>query len=220
MPVIRNGQLIGVTELPGLKISSARGNGESMCKLFNVHCEFRYDPLSTQDNKQDLIVGVQECKTQYICSMPPNLLRLLKCIKFDKAQKVWNYFKGRCAAVAPPPVPAPIVDYESDVESIESDESVESDEPIPVPVPPVDVDESETEESDADESDMESELDVPIPAPVDVRGHRRGLVRGFELHNEMKRVFTQIQEDSSYSNPDLIQLYNILCKINIEEHSL
>ena len=217
MPVIRNGQLIGVTELPGLKISSARGNGETMCKLFNVHCEFRYDPISTQENKQDLIVGVQECKTQYICSMPQNLLRLLKCIKFEKAQKVWDYFKGRCAPVAPPPVPIvvpvpvpvpvpPIVDYESESD----DESVEPiPDPDPVPEPPVDA-----------ESDAESEIDVPIPVPVDVRGHRRGLVRGIELHNEMKRVFTQIQEDSSYSNPDLIHLYNILCKINIEEHSL
>ena len=215
MSVIRNGQLIGVTELPGPKISSARGNGETMSKLFNVHCEFRYEPISTQDNKQDLIVGVQENKNQYICSMPPNLLRLIKGIKFEKAQKIWNYFKGRCAAAAPPPVPVPVVDYESDVESVDSVESLEPiPVPVPVPVPPVDA------ESDADESDTESELDVPIPAPVDVRGHRRGLVRGFELHNEMKRVFTQIQEDSSYSNPDLIQLYNILCKINIEEHSL
>lgn len=226
MPVIRNGQLIGVTELPGLKISSARGNGESMCKLFNVHCEFRYDPLSTQDNKQDLIVGVQECKTQYICSMPPNLLRLIKGIKFEKAQKIWNYFKGRCAAAAPPPVPVPvvvpipvpqpvpvpvpepIVDYESESD----DESVE---PEHVLVPHIDSDEDSDEDSDA-----ESEVDVPNPVPVDVRGHRRGLVRGIELRTEMQRVFTQIQPDSSYSDPDLIQIFNILSRINIEEHSL
>ena len=220
MPVIRNGQLIGVTELPGPKISSARGQGETMCKVFNVHCEFRYDPISTQDNKQDLIVGVQENKNQYICSMPPNLLRLLKCIKFEKAQKIWNYFKGRCAAVAPPPVP-PIVDYESESD----DEPIPVPVPVPVPVPPVEVEESEAEESeaeesDAEESDADSELDVPNPAPVDVRGHRRGLVRGIELHTEMQRVFAQIQADSSYSNADLIHLYNILCRINIEEHSL
>jgi hypothetical protein len=198
-----------------------------MCKLFNVHCEFQYNPISTQDNKQDLIVGVQENKNQYICSMPPNLLRLIKGIKFEKAQKIWNYFKGRCAAVAPPPVPIvvpipaplpppvpePIVDYEPESD----DESVEPI-PDPVPEPPVDA-ESDADESDA-ESDAESELDVPIPVPVDVRGHRRGLVRGIELRTEMQRVFTLIQPESSYSDPDLIQLFNILSRINIEEHSL
>ena len=226
MSVIRNGQLIGVTELPGPKISSARGNGETMSKLFNVHCEFRYEPISTQDNKQDLIVGVQENKNQYICSMPPNLLRLIKGIKFEKAQKIWNYFKGRCAAAAPPPVPVPvvvpipvpqpvpvpvpepIVDYESESD----DESVE---PEHVLVPHIDSDEDSDEDSDA-----ESEVDVPNPVPVDVRGHRRGLVRGIELRTEMQRVFTQIQPDSSYSDPDLIQIFNILSRINIEEHSL
>ena len=234
MSVIRNGQLIGVTELPGPKISSARGNGETMCKLFNVHCEFRYDPISTQDNEQDLIVGVQENKNQYICSMPPNLLRLIKYMKFDKAQKVWNYFKERCAAVAPipvpivvpvpvpvpvplpqpvpivvplpPPVPEPIVDYES-----ESDDESEH-----VLVPHID---SDADESDI-ESDIDSELDVPIHVPVDVHGHRRGLVRGIELCTEMQRVFAQIQPESSYSDTDLIQLFNNLRRINIEEHSL
>ena len=218
MPVIRNRQLIGITELPGLKISSARGNGETMCKVFNVHCEFRYDPSSRQDNELDLIVGVQECKTQYICSMPPNLKRLVKCIRFEKAQKIWNSFKERCAAVASllgvvsivEPVPIivlapvlPIVDYESDDESVES---------VPMPISSVD---DETEESD-----VEVDVSVPSRIPIDVCGHRRGLVRGIELHTEMQRVFEQIQSDSSYFNTDLIQLYNILCKINIEEHPL
>ena len=104
MHIIRNDQLIGVVELPGAKISAGRANAKAMHKTYHVHCEFRYNPLSSIENEQDLIIGVQECKTQYICSMPINLLNLIKCIKEDAHNKIWGYFETKCP---PPPAPLP-----------------------------------------------------------------------------------------------------------------
>jgi hypothetical protein len=96
IPLRRNGQLIGVVELTDIKISSARGNGESMNSVYNTHCEIRYNPISTIDNKQDMIACVQECKTTCVPDFPIPLVRLIQGIKRNKAKKVWQYFETKC----------------------------------------------------------------------------------------------------------------------------
>ena len=227
IPVIRNGQLIGVTELPGLKISSARGQGETMNKLYNTHCEVRYEPISTNDNKQDLDIGVQECKTQFICAMPQNLLRLIKCIKFEKAKKVWHYFEVKCASRAPEPSPVPEPEPpllpdpipEPPLDPVPAPELPLAPEPPIAPEPPLipePVQESDSSESSETDSSSDSDTDSepePEPEPVNVRGHRRGMVLGSELQAELQRILSQINATDRYSSAEMVQLYNILCKM-------
>ena len=105
VPIIRNNQFIGTMDIPDFKASSSRGNGETMHKIYLNHCELSYNPLSRNDNKQDLVIGVQECKGQYISTIPLNLSRLIKAIKFEKAKKEWTYFEDKYKSQLPHVVP-------------------------------------------------------------------------------------------------------------------
>jgi hypothetical protein len=112
--LVRNNQVIGVFELPDVKISSARGNGELMNEIYYTRCEFTYNPISTTDNEQDLIIGIQENKNQYICSMPINLLRLIRHIRKHKSSEIWKYFTNSISQQTPEPVipepsPQPVI---------------------------------------------------------------------------------------------------------------
>jgi hypothetical protein len=94
MQIYRNDQMLGIGILPGVKISSARGNAESFHKIILTHCALEYYPISTNDNEQDLIIGIQECKTQFNdANIPKNLLNLLAHIRNEKAKEIWNYFE-------------------------------------------------------------------------------------------------------------------------------
>lgn len=223
IPVIRNGQLIGVTELPGLKISSARGNGESMNKMYNTHCEVRYNPISSNDNKQDLIIGVQECKTQFICAMPPNLIRLIRCIKNEKARKIWKYFQDKCAAVAPPvPVPAPTPTPEPAPAPAPAPTPTPTPAPAPAPGPaptpepapaptPASLSDSESNDSsDSDDTDSDSE---PPGPPINVHNHRRGSVLGSEIITELEKMLSKINAETKYASQDMLHLFNTLRKL-------
>jgi hypothetical protein len=100
MQIYRNDQMLGIGILPGLKISSARGNAESFHKVILTHCALEYYPISTNDNEQDLIIGIQECKTQFNEeNIPKNLLNLLAHIRNEKAKEIWNYFEKICKFV-------------------------------------------------------------------------------------------------------------------------
>jgi len=104
--VIRNSQVIGVMELPGMAISSARANGEAMHQMYDTRCEISYYPISNHTNELDLIVGVQENKNQLICNMPIQLSRLIKEIKQAKHNQIWSSFKEIVIANT---IPEPIV---------------------------------------------------------------------------------------------------------------
>ena len=91
---IRNYQVIGTIELPGMSISSARANGEAMHLMYHTRCEVSYLPVSSHKNELDLIAGVQENKNQYICNMPIQMLRLVKAIKTAKHNEIWSSFKA------------------------------------------------------------------------------------------------------------------------------
>jgi hypothetical protein len=102
MQIFRNDQMLGICILPGIKISSGRGNPESFHKVILTHCALEYYPISTNNNDQDLIIGIQECKTQFNGDpMPKNLLNLLAHIRNEKAKEIWNYFEGKCEEQKP-----------------------------------------------------------------------------------------------------------------------
>ena len=48
------------------------------------------------------------------------------------------------------------------------------------------------------------------PTPIDVRQHRRGVVYGKELIDELRRVSEKISPDAEYTNDVSIKLFNTL----------
>jgi hypothetical protein len=92
-PLVRNGQQIGVFPCPDIKPSSARGSADGYHCIFSVRAEVRYNPVSAQDNKQDEIMGIQQNKNQWNpADIPINFSRLVKAIRKEKADQIWNYW--------------------------------------------------------------------------------------------------------------------------------
>jgi hypothetical protein len=90
----RNGQLISYFEIPDCKISSARGNVDTMHSTYHVRCVVSYDINSTNNNITDKIIGIQENKNQYQeATLPINFTRLIKHCKQQTANNIWNYFE-------------------------------------------------------------------------------------------------------------------------------
>jgi len=91
--LVRNGQTIGLIPLADKNIASARAGGDMYCKIQLVQCEVRYYPVSTQNNRQDIAMGIQENKNQFDGeSLPLNFTRLVTKIRWDKGTAIWNYF--------------------------------------------------------------------------------------------------------------------------------
>jgi len=91
--LVRNGQTIGLIPIADTNIASARANGTEYCKIQLVQCEVRFNPVSTQDNRQDKFMGIQENKNQFDGNnLDLNLTRLIKAIRNEKAEEIWNYF--------------------------------------------------------------------------------------------------------------------------------
>ena len=99
--IVRNNQFIGTSGDIGVKISSARASGESMNKVYRTHVQLSYEPISTNDNIQDvLMIGVQEVKTPDAdFTLPINLSRLIIHCKNEKAKSVWNHFNDICNVI-------------------------------------------------------------------------------------------------------------------------
>ncbi len=90
--LVRNGQSICSINLPEMKITNRRANAESMFKIRHVKCYLTYDPISSLDNKQDIICGIQDNKNQCDCRLEVPFLRLITHIKNKKAEEIWDYF--------------------------------------------------------------------------------------------------------------------------------
>ncbi len=106
--LVRNNQTIGVFEIPDLPISSARADYKSMMKVYYIRAEVKYDPISTNNNRQDIIMGIQENKTQWNGKdLKANFTRLIKYIKEKKFNSLTQYFRDIIISKSEPPVPAP-----------------------------------------------------------------------------------------------------------------
>jgi len=191
MQIYRNNQMLGIAVLPGNKISSARANPESFHKILLTHCALEYCPISKNDNPQDLVIGIQECKTQFnYANIPKNLLNLLAYMRNKKANEIWEYFKELTESKPEPvvnsdssdsdsedPVNPDSSDSEHPVDPVNPDSSdsehpvdpVNSDSDSEHPVNPVNPDSSDSDSEDpvnADSSDSEHPMD-PVNSDSD-----------------------------------------------------
>jgi len=164
MQIYRNNQMLGIAVLPGNKISSARANSESFHKILLTHCALEYCPISKNDNPQDLVIGIQECKTQFnYANIPKNLLNLLAYMRNKKANEIWEYFKELTESK-----PEPVVNpdsSDSDSEDPVNPDSSDSEHPVD----PVNSDSSDSEHPvDPVNSDSDSEHPVdPVNSDSD-----------------------------------------------------
>ena len=71
---------------------TCRGNGESMLNKFHHRTEIRYTTESKQDNRMDIVMGIQENKTQHQNILPKQLERLIIYSKKENIKKISNYF--------------------------------------------------------------------------------------------------------------------------------
>ena len=160
--LVRNNQLIGTIPPADIKLSSARGSSDGWLDMMLVKQDLEYNPVSDQDNRQDIAMGIQENKNQFDGkAIPLTLTRILRAIKVLKSKEIRDYFAARLEEVRPvppppmPPMPAPVEDdtesddnisyliedsetmSESRVESESLEESIsEEDEHSPQPVSP------------------------------------------------------------------------------------
>jgi hypothetical protein len=117
--LVRNNQLIGLIPQPDISIGSARGGGDTYLDYILVQAEIRFNPVSKQDNYQDIICGIQENKNQYNgADVPKQLTRLVAFAKKLKVREIKHFFDSRLAAQTraqdPPPTGMPIVESESE----------------------------------------------------------------------------------------------------------
>ena len=95
--VIRNGQKVTGVNLDGCKASSSRGNASSLIKTLHIS-EISYETFSSQENKLDIIHGIQQNKNQNQNDFPKQYVRLIKFLKEHDYQRNSNYFEEVIAA--------------------------------------------------------------------------------------------------------------------------
>jgi hypothetical protein len=91
--IYRNKQLITKISLDDSKFNtkSMRAGGESMFNNFHHRTEINYLTDSTQDNRMDLAMGIQENKNQHHNILPKPLERLIIYIKKVRLHKINDY---------------------------------------------------------------------------------------------------------------------------------
>lgn len=125
--LVRNNQVIGLIEPPDTSMSSARGNSDSRLELMHVQAELRFNPVSAQDNRQDLVTGIQENKNQFNGSnVPKQLTRLVAYLRKMKANEIRRFIEACHRRVQPPP-PPPVSDDEDEESQHGDTTSAESD---------------------------------------------------------------------------------------------
>jgi hypothetical protein len=91
--VIRNSQKVTGFTLEGCSVGSARGNVESLIKNVLHRSEISYETFSKQENKLDIIHGIQQNKNQNQNEFPTQYVRLIKYLKELHYAKIMKYFK-------------------------------------------------------------------------------------------------------------------------------
>jgi hypothetical protein len=91
--VIRNSQKVTGFTLEGCNVGSARANGDALIKNVLHRSEISYETFSKQENKLDIIHGIQQNKNQNQNEFPKQYTRLIKYLKDWHCAKMMNYFK-------------------------------------------------------------------------------------------------------------------------------
>ena len=160
--LVRNGQTIGLIPLVDKSIATARAGGESYVKIQLTQTEVRFNPVSSQNNRQDNAMGIQENKNQFDGeSLPLNFTRLVTKIRWDKGFMIWKYFQDVVATEAEP---VTVTETETETVTISDSEIGPWTTPEPVSVAEMLVSGAQIETDDAD-ADMHSIVDQAEPGP-------------------------------------------------------
>jgi len=92
--VYRNNQRITGFALEGYNINSSRANGDLLMKMVLHRSEISYKTLSTQDNRLDIIHGIQQNKNQNQNEFPKQYVRLIKYLKEYDYERHKTYFNN------------------------------------------------------------------------------------------------------------------------------
>jgi hypothetical protein len=196
----RNNQCIHMFEVDGFKHSSARGNEESYIKTKLVRSEIEYETVSSQVNKMDEVMGIQENKNQHSGKFPTQLDRYLQHFKTNKWHEIKKYFDEKlsyCAPVIPeePIVTEPIVE-----------------EPIVIPEEPV-IEEPIIEDPVVPEKPIVIPEKPILPKePIIVNEHIKGSVLGRQLVGKLEDLLSKIDPDKKYDG-SFIEFYNSFNKL-------
>ena len=92
--VYRNEQLITKINFDDKRFnaSTSRACGNAMIDKFYHRTEIHYLTESTQDNRMDIAMGIQENKNQHQNVLPKQLERLITYIKSKHLDKIYDYF--------------------------------------------------------------------------------------------------------------------------------
>ena len=93
LTLYRNEQLITGKELEGYNGKTSRGGGDSLMKTFIHRTSIRYFVFSTQDNKMDVTIGIQENKNQHSHNWPKPLERMIAYLKKTNYDNIMKYFE-------------------------------------------------------------------------------------------------------------------------------
>jgi hypothetical protein len=88
----RNEQCVTEFKLEGYNSATARGGGQSMLKTFHHRTEVHYSTFSTQDNKMDIAMGIQENKNQNQNEFPKAFERLVSYLKERNLKLIDKHF--------------------------------------------------------------------------------------------------------------------------------
>jgi hypothetical protein len=88
----RNEQCVTEFKLEGYNSATARGGGQSMLKTFHHRTEVHYSTFSTQDNKMDIAMGIQENKNQNQNEFPKAFERLVSYLKECNLKLIDKHF--------------------------------------------------------------------------------------------------------------------------------
>ncbi len=143
--IIRNKQCIQSVEIPDFKPSSARGDAISSMKTLLLRSEIEYETYSSQNNRIDEVIGIQENKNQHSGTLPEEILRFISKFRKDRWNEINSYFKEQIAGYIRSHKIEP--QYE-----VEDDEDSDEDSDIDVDVLSEITDESVTNESVTNES--------------------------------------------------------------------
>jgi len=73
---------------------TSRGNSDMMLNKFHHRTEIRYTTYSKQDNRMDIVMGIQENKNQHQNVLPKQLERLIIHSKREHLRKINTYFEN------------------------------------------------------------------------------------------------------------------------------
>lgn len=138
----RNNQRI-VSIKPERATNNSRGNWESYFKIEHVRCSIVFETTSSQENRKDILFGIQQNKNQHSGELPKQLIRLLQYLHDNTFNHIKKDFEECCRKslpvkpkppVKPEPYPKPPVEPKPYTKPPKSEPPVE---PKPVPEPPV-----------------------------------------------------------------------------------